>query len=163
MNSKKKTTIFLILTIVIWGIVIWRFFDLQNTQGSVPTIGLKEYTKKTKKSSKTYEYSFNYSNPFDLSSDRKRKKANQENKEKKIPVQKQIVHTPVKVQPVFPDIKYLGNMESNQNKTTYLIDLDGDIISLSGPDSIDNCFVKHLYADSIILSLDDRQKTIKKQ
>lgn len=142
--------------LLIWSLVVYRFFDLKNpdTPQTQKTV-FKQTTSNSKKDNVPFEYHMNYSEPFavnqkrDLNAEKKAVKKNKARKRKTPPKK---IH--------WPKITYIGTMSSSikGEKDSYFVEIDEKTETLTNQDSIHTLKILRLTPDSVWFEKEKEKK-----
>lgn len=156
MQKKVINSVLIVLTLFVWGSVFFKFFGHKN-----PEIEYTEYNKMSivdysKKTSKDTFYLKIESNPFKL-----KKKSIVQTPKKTITTVSKKNQTPKNVS--WPKITYHGFIKSSSNTTKLaLLKIDNKVYRTRELETIDDLKIVKAFSDSIIVSLNNQEKTILK-
>jgi len=158
MKNKKLTYILLPLVILVWGLVVYRFFfEGKKDSDRAPVLENKKENKEQ------YILIANYRDPFldhvpaiiqNDESDEKKAETNTTNLRR----QRSNV-TSIR----WPEISYGGFIKNDkENKYTILVGIKSQNYLVNVGDTIQNIHIKAFYRDSILIVYNNEEKTLKK-
>ena len=164
MKNKKLTYILLPLVILVWGLVVYRFFfEGRKDSDRIPVLENKKEIKTEKENKEQYILIANYRDPFldhvpaiiqNDESDEKKAETNTTNLRR----QRSNV-TSIR----WPEISYGGFIKNDkENKYTILVGIKSQNYLVNVGDTIQNIHIKAFYRDSILIVYNNEEKTLKK-
>ncbi len=168
MKNKKVTYILLPLALFIWGIIIYKIFFYKDTQENnvfVPRVGNVKEQSRLKLD--TFALQLNYQDPFLKNVGRtatvynrgeNNQSAVKKTKEPAKPAKKEVETV------VFPALKYEGIVKHiSQGKALVIVNVDGKSTFVQTGETFNNIKLVEVYNDSIIVSYEKQNKTIRKK
>lgn len=156
MKNKVQIGVLGAAVLLIWSLVAYRFFDLQNTDTPrVQKSFLKTVMADSGAKDEPFEYHMNYSEPFALN--QKRISDSENNKQKKNkPIKKKAI--PKKI--TWPTITFIGTMGSPEKgeEKSYFVEIDNKTETLTNQDSIGALKVLALTSDSVWFEKEKEKK-----
>jgi len=164
MKNKKLTYILLPLVIIVWGLVVYRFFfEGKKDSDKIPLLENKKEIKSEIENDEQYILIANYRDPFldhasaiiqtDESAEKK-----PETNTSNLRRQRSNV-TSVR----WPEISYGGFIKNDkENKYTILVGIKNQNYLVNVGDTIQNIYIKAFYRDSIHIVYNNEEKTLKK-
>lgn len=155
-NNKIQIVVLGAAVLLIWSLVVYRFFDLQSSdvpQTQNPKFQPREANMD--KEFKPFEYHMNYSEPFALNQ-KERLEENSSNTKTNKPVKKKSI--PKRI--VWPKISFIGTMSSTVEgeKDSYFVEIDDKTETLIQQDSIGDLKILGLNADSVWFEKESERK-----
>lgn len=156
MKNKVQIVVLGVAVLLIWSLVVYRFFDLKNPDSPQAQKTLYKRTAPGSKKDKVpFEYHMNYSEPFavnqkrDLNAEKKAEIKNKALKRKTLPKNIQ-----------WPKITYIGTMSSSVEgeKDSYFVEIDEKTETLTSQDSIHDLKILQLTPDSVWFEKEKEKK-----
>lgn len=142
--------------LLVWSLVVYRFFDLKNPSTSyTQKSSFQQSRVNTAKLTQAFEYYLNYAEPFALNQKSNRQSNNDLAKKTKVIKKKNI---PKKI--IWPKISYIGTMNGANDGEghSYFIELDEKTITLTNQDSIGELKILLLSQDSVWFEKEKEKK-----
>lgn len=164
MKNKKLIYILLPLVILVWGLVVYRFFfEGRKDSDRIPMLENKKEIKTEIENEEQYTLIANYRDPFldhvpaiiqNDESDEKKAETNLTN----------LRRQRTNVSSVrWPEISYGGFIRNDkENKYTILVGIKNQNYLVNIGDTIQNIHIKAFYQDSLLIVYNNEEKTIKK-
>lgn len=157
MNKKTVNSILIILLLLIWGNVIYKYFGNANKSVSIPVISKTEIKPNLNYNIErdTFKLVLNNRDPF---------KASKPLKNTKRAIAPTVKKTPIKKTNItWPKIAYFGFVKGKQNSTKLaLIKINNKLYRKREREKTASITIKKVYSDSISLTFNNDTKIFKR-
>ena len=162
MNKKYLNSVLIVLLLIIWVGVFYKYFGNKNT--SIKNTGVSNFTSNYKQNymivKDTFKLELIERNPFDASYKIRKTTIPKTSVNKKIKTKKTIVKKSI----VWPTITYHGFVKGESKATRLiLLKIDNRLYRKREKERVKDITLVKAYNDSLVVSLNKNNKTIKRQ
>lgn len=159
MKNKKLLYVLIPFTLLIWGMIIYRIFNVVNPTSDFKILDTHQNSKLEKKMTDTFSISANYRDPFLGKIQEKVKPTITQNSTNNV---KQKVKKAEEIK-VKPNMIYLGLIKSQKNnKQVALVQINGTINNMIIGDKYNGVEITKIYRDSIEIKFGNEKFYLRK-